>query len=299
VTLSVGETWEDACPVAFDSMQLKRAELNYPVHEKELLAIMHTLHKWRSDLLGGPIHVYTDHRMLENFNSQRELSRQQLCWQEYLLQYEMMVTYIRGEDNTIADTLSQVPPNAYPDKKERPMHDVWQGKVGAVLSLQTGSSIMELIKEGYATDNFCQKLENGRSTIPRVKKVNGLWYVGDQLIIPRTGDIRENLFHLAHDSTGHFGTDKSYGLLRDAYYWPNMRRDLEEAYIPSCEACQRNKSCTTKVVGPLHPLPVPDQRGDSVAINFIGPLPEDEGYDCILTMSDRLGEQTSTSYQRG
>jgi hypothetical protein len=72
-TLSVGETWEDACPVAFDSMQLKRAELNYPVHEKELLAIIHALHKWRSDLLGRPLHMYTDHWTLENFNSQREL----------------------------------------------------------------------------------------------------------------------------------------------------------------------------------------------------------------------------------
>ena len=42
-------------------MQLKGAEKNYPVHEKELLAIIRTLKKWRSDLLGIPIHVYTDH----------------------------------------------------------------------------------------------------------------------------------------------------------------------------------------------------------------------------------------------
>jgi hypothetical protein len=287
--LSVGETWENARPVAFDSMQLKGAELNYPVHKKELLAIMRALRKWRSDLLGGPIHVYTDHRTLENFNSQWELSRRQLRWQEYLSQYEMTVTYICGEDNTVTNALLRVPPNAYPDEKDQPMHEKWQGKVGAVLSLQTDSSIIQLIKEGYETDSFCQKLENGGSTIPGIKKVNELWYVGDRLVIPCTKDIRENLFRLAHDSAGHFGTDKSSGLLRDAYYWPNMCRDLEEVYIPSCKVSQRNKSHTTKVAGPLHPLPVPDQRGDSVAIDFIGPLPEDEGYDCILTMSDRLG----------
>jgi hypothetical protein len=68
-----------------------------------------------------------------------------------------------------------------------------------------------------------------------------------------------------------------------------MRWDLEEAYIPSCEACQQNKSHTSKVLGPLHPLPVLDQRGDSVALDFIRPLLLDEGYDCILMMTDRLG----------
>ena len=44
-----------------------------------------------------------------------------------------------------------------------------------------------------------------------------------------------------------------------------------------------------KPTGPLHPLPVPNKRGDSVAIDFIGPLPLNEGFDCILTMTDRLG----------
>lgn len=50
----------------------------------------------------------------------------------------------------------------------------------------------------------------------------------------------------------------------------------------------RNKSRTTATSGPLHPLPVPDARGDSVAIDFIGPLPEDCGYDMLVTMTDRL-----------
>jgi hypothetical protein len=31
--------------MAFDSMQLNGAECNYPVHEKELLAIVHALKK--------------------------------------------------------------------------------------------------------------------------------------------------------------------------------------------------------------------------------------------------------------
>jgi hypothetical protein len=50
-----------------------------------------------------------------------------------------------------------------------------------------------------------------------------------------------------------------------------------------------HKSSTHKLTGPLHPLPISDERGDSVAINFISPLPLDEGKDCILTMTDHLG----------
>jgi len=73
--LSVGPSWELARPIAFDSMQLKGPEKNYPVHEKELLAVIRMLKKWRSDLLGIPIVIYTDHRTLQNFDTQRDLSR--------------------------------------------------------------------------------------------------------------------------------------------------------------------------------------------------------------------------------
>jgi hypothetical protein len=41
--LSVGPTPQTARPVAFDSMQLREGQLNYPVHEKELLAIVRAL----------------------------------------------------------------------------------------------------------------------------------------------------------------------------------------------------------------------------------------------------------------
>lgn len=68
-----------------------------------------------------------------------------------------------------------------------------------------------------------------------------------------------------------------------------MRKDLEDAYIPSCNDCQRNKSSTKKPAGPLHPTPVPDARFDSIAIDFIGPLPRDNGYDSVITITDRLG----------
>ena len=44
----------------------------------------------------------------------------------------------------------------------------------------------------------------------------------------------------------------------------------------------------TKAPGPLHPLPIPDERGDSVSLDFIGPLPKYQGSNCILMMTDHL-----------
>jgi hypothetical protein len=67
-----------------------------------------------------------------------------------------------------------------------------------------------------------------------------------------------------------------------------MHKDLVNTYVPSCADCQRNKNTTSKPGGPLHPLPVPNKRFDSIAIDFVGPLPKDNGYNSIVTMTDRL-----------
>jgi hypothetical protein len=92
--LSFGPTWESAHPVTFDSMKLKGPEKNYPVHEKRIIGNHTCSKKWRADLLGSHIYVYTNHRTLENFNTQKDLSCWQLKWQEFLSQYNMTITYI-------------------------------------------------------------------------------------------------------------------------------------------------------------------------------------------------------------
>jgi RNase H-like domain found in reverse transcriptase len=82
--LSFRPTWEKAHPVAFDLMTFKGAKLNYPVHKKELLAVIQALKKWRSDLVGSPFFVFTDHKTLKNFNTQKDLSWRQARWMEFL-----------------------------------------------------------------------------------------------------------------------------------------------------------------------------------------------------------------------
>ena len=136
--LSFGETWETACPVAYDSMQLNSAEQNYPIHKKELLSIICALMNWHLDLLGSEFMVYTDHRTLKSFNTQYDLSKQQLWWQEFISQYEMSINYIHGEDNMVADALSQLPLNTSPDEwaNTQALHKHWKAPTCTVLQSQ-------------------------------------------------------------------------------------------------------------------------------------------------------------------
>ena len=89
------------------------------------------------------------------------------------------------------------------------------------MSISTDMVILEAIKHGYTEDPFCEHL--GKTNTLGATFVNGLWYVRDRLVIPRVNDLCENLFYLAHDTLRHFGADKAYTVLWDAYYWPNMQ----------------------------------------------------------------------------
>lgn len=282
--------------MAYDSYQLNAAEKNYPVHEKELLAIVKAIKKWRSSLLNAHFEVYTDHRTLEYFQSQKEMSRRQMCWSMFLADFDYEIKYIRGEDNTATDALSRMPDElpspsfaacslAHTRSPSRSLLST------ATLDISANKSLLLAIINGYKSDNFAKQVvaDIKAGSIEGARCEDGLIYVGNRMLIPTDPKVHELLYHLAHDTLGHFGFDKSYEALRGSYYWPHMRRDLEDAYIPSCTKCQRNKNRTSKPTSPLHPLPVPDERFSAVGLDFIGPLPEENGKDTILTMTDLMG----------
>ena len=53
---------------------------NYAVHELETLAILESLQKWKDKLVGYKIHVITDHKALEFFKTQNQLTNRQRRW---------------------------------------------------------------------------------------------------------------------------------------------------------------------------------------------------------------------------
>ena len=54
-------------PVAFFSKSLSPVERNYEIHDKEMLAIMHALAKFRQYLVGNRFRVRTDHTTSDSF----------------------------------------------------------------------------------------------------------------------------------------------------------------------------------------------------------------------------------------
>ncbi|KAJ2913860.1 hypothetical protein MD484_g6573, partial [Candolleomyces efflorescens] len=338
--LAFGPTWETARPVAFDSKVLSSAERHYPVHEKEMLAVVRALKKWRAELLGMPFLIYTDHRTLQFFETQKDLSQRQARWMEFLCQYDGKIVYIKGDENSAADALSRtvfVEDSMSAQQRAHsllgPMEDDDEFSVCLVLggdedhpfsaarscsldaaeskpasslgslaissdspsprfrrlAAQVDDGLLASIREGYLSDPWCLRLAKVHSSLPDVRSVDGLWFIGERLVIPHVPAVRGKLFALAHDSLGHFGLRKSYGALRDSFYWPRMKDHLANLYLKSCDECQRMKDRTSRVPGPLHPLPVPASCGESIAMDFIGPLPDDEGFNCVLTITDRLG----------
>jgi len=159
----------------------------------------------------------------------------------------------------------------------------------SVLSISADSDLLDEIRLDYRDNSFTSFLLSASLGMKSVTLRDGFWLIGQRLVIPKVTPICQALFHLAHDILGHFGSDKSYAALRHSYYWTNMCKELEEYYVPSCIDCQHYKSSTMKPIGPLNPLPIPEQCGDLVAIDFIGPLPKDGEFDCIVTFNDQFG----------
>ena len=96
-------------PVAYRSRKFSGPELNYDVHNKELLAIVDAFEEWRAYLEGSrhPIMVYLDHNNLSYFTTTKKLNRRQIRWAELLASYNFQIHYRKRSENGQADALSQ------------------------------------------------------------------------------------------------------------------------------------------------------------------------------------------------
>lgn len=95
-------------PVAYASRTLNKSEKNYPVIEKELLAIVWAVKYFRPYLYGRPFKIATDHKPLVYLFNMRDPSSRLMKFRIALEEYNFEVEYVKGSDNAAADALSRI-----------------------------------------------------------------------------------------------------------------------------------------------------------------------------------------------
>lgn len=87
---------------------------------------------------------------------------------------------------------------------------------------------------------------------------------------------------------GHKGITKTFRRIRDQYYWPSLKVDVQN-YVNSCNSCQTKKLTRVKTRVPMTITDTPGRAFDKVALDIVGPLPTTEsGFSYILIMQDLL-----------
>jgi hypothetical protein len=93
--------------IAYVSRQLRKHELNYPIHDLELAVVVHALKIWRHYIMGTKCQVYTDHKSLKYIFPQKDLNLRQRCWLELIKDYDLEIHYHPVKANMVVDALSR------------------------------------------------------------------------------------------------------------------------------------------------------------------------------------------------
>ena len=298
-------------PVAYYSRKFSPVEINYKIHDKELLAIVDSFRDMHSWLIGSPhpITVLSDHKNLEYFMSSHVLNRRQAWWSMFLSEFNFKLDYAPGKKNP-ADTPSRRP-DFMPQKGDEVMqfqnkvlltdeHLDWlfphihsqsskNPQLSQISSLSTftinNSEILDKFKAAFQSDTEWHDLI--------AKSDNSFTFSGNLvfhdncLYVPSS--LRSEIVHSQHDSVlaGHPGCAVTYDLVKRDYSWPGMRRYIQ-SYVSSCEHCTRIKHFTHKPYRLLQPLDIPDRPWQSIAMDFIVKLSQSHGFDSIWVICDRM-----------
>ena len=96
---------QEGRPMAFLSKALSSRHLRLSTYEKELLAIIMAVQKWRTYLLGQNFVIKTDHEALKYSMEQKLTTLVQQKWISKMLGFDYTIQYKKGKENLVTDAL--------------------------------------------------------------------------------------------------------------------------------------------------------------------------------------------------
>ena len=267
-------------PIAYFSRVLTARARQKSVYERELMAIVLAIQKWRPYLLGRRFIVRTDQRSLKFLLEQRLVSDTHQRWLTKLLGFDFEIQYRTGAGNKAADALSR-----------KGAESEVQLTALSVPMLCDREGILREIAEDEGLTQIRSRLLQGESGLEGYSLDRTRLLFRGRLVLPRTSTYIPRLLQEFHASAigGHSGALKTYQRLATEVYWVGMKKDVLD-WVARCDVCQRHKYMAMAPGGLLQPLALPNRVWEEVTMDFIEGLPRSDGFSVILVVVDRLSK---------
>lgn len=261
--------------IAYASSTLTQTQRNYSATERECLAVVWGIFKFKEYLEGYSFKVITDHEALKWLNKIDNPTGRIASWALQLQQHDFTVEYRRGALNFVADALSRhpIPFVSAIDK----ITCQWYLDTIANVQARPQDFPHYCIREGHLYRHCGDKYSFVEPELVDPWK----------MCVPK--DKRNQILQEVHDTptAGHRGIAKTTLRCMQAYYWPRMSKDIKQ-YVQKCMDCQKRKAISTKPAGLMHATVV-QEPWENVSIDLIGKVTRSNANNSwLLVMQDRF-----------
>ncbi|RVW66239.1 Retrovirus-related Pol polyprotein from transposon 17.6 [Vitis vinifera] len=237
---------EDGKPyvIYYASKTLNEAQRNYTTTEKELLAVVFALDKFRAYLVGSSIVVFTDHSALKYLLTKQDAKARLIRWILLIQEFNLQIRDKKGVENVVADHLSRLviahDSHGLPINDDFPEESLMSIEVAPWYSHITNYLVTVEVPSKWSSQDkrhFFAKIHAYYWEEPFLFK-----YCADQIIRKCVPEQEQSgILSHCHDSAcgGHFASQKTaMKVIQSGFWWPFLFKDAH-TMCKGCDRCQR------------------------------------------------------------